>query len=301
MWRTTYTYDANNNRVGSSVVRTTPGGPQTLVTSYAYDANNRLVRTTHPDGTSTSTVYDSAGRAVASVDELGRVTRSEYDSKGQLVRTVLPDGTTQASGYDANGNQVTSTDQAGRVTTTRYDNVDRPDRATYPDTTFTATGYDAAGRATAQTDEAGNTTTSVYDNDGRLLELRRPTRSPTVGAVTTSFVIDDLNPTGYAQVVDEVAAGVVTRSFAHGLDLISERLADRRVSFYGYDGQGSVRLLTDLVGARSEAYAYDGFGLLLESSGVTDNRYLYNGALATGGFEGYYPRARNYIQKLVDF
>ena len=40
--------------------------------------------------------------------------------------------------------------------------------------------------------------------------------------VTTSYLVDTLNPTGYAQVLDEVQSGAVTRSYAWGLQLVSE-------------------------------------------------------------------------------
>src|SRR3989442_520561 len=57
--------------------------------------------------------------------------------------------------------------------------------------------------------------TVVYDGDGNRV-------SETVGAVTTKYLVDTLNPTGYAQVVDELVGGSVTRTYAYALERISE-------------------------------------------------------------------------------
>lgn len=40
----------------------------------------------------------------------------------------------------------------------------------------------------------------VYDGDGNQV-------SETVGSTTTKYLVDDLNPTGYAQVLDELVEG----------------------------------------------------------------------------------------------
>ena len=49
----------------------------------------------------------------------------------------------------------------------------------------------------------------VYDGDGNRV-------SETVGSVTTKYLVDTNNPTGYAQVVDELQNGAVTRSYSYG-------------------------------------------------------------------------------------
>ena len=57
--------------------------------------------------------------------------------------------------------------------------------------------------------------TMIYDGDGNRV-------SKTVGGVTTQYLVDDLNPTGYAQVVEEVVNGAVTRQYTYGLQRISQ-------------------------------------------------------------------------------
>jgi hypothetical protein len=44
----------------------------------------------------------------------------------------------------------------------------------------------------------------VYDGDGNRVKK-------TVGGVTTQYLVDDLNPTGYPQVVEELVGGAVSR------------------------------------------------------------------------------------------
>jgi hypothetical protein len=63
-------------------------------------------------------------------------------------------------------------------------------------------------------------------------------------------LVDTLNPTGYAQVVDELQAGKVIRSYTWGTQLIAKlETGSLTQSFYGLDGHGSVRYLTDAQGA----------------------------------------------------
>ena len=56
----------------------------------------------------------------------------------------------------------------------------------------------------------------VYDGDGNRV-------SETAGGVTTTCLVDTLNPTGYSQVLDELVAGVVQKTYTYGLQRISEK------------------------------------------------------------------------------
>ena len=89
-------------------------------------------------------------------------------------------------GYDANGNTLGS----GGVTY-NYDFEDR-----------------LAG---------GGTAGMVYDGDGNRV-------SESVGLTTTKFLVDMQNPSadGLPQVMDETVNGSVTRTYAYGLDRVSE-------------------------------------------------------------------------------
>jgi len=109
--------------------------------------------------------------------------------------------------------------------------------------------------------------------------------------------VDDLNPTGLPQVLDEIVSGAVTRTYAYGLQRISE---DQQISgawtpsFYGYDGHGNVRFLTSNAGSVTDSYDYDAFGMPISTSGTTPNDFLYSGEQFDSPLGLYYLRARYY-------
>ena len=139
---------------------------------------------------------------------------------------------------------------------------------------------------------AGTTTAAlVYDGFGERV-------SKTVNGVTTQYLVeDDKNPTGYPQVFDELTNGVVTRTYTYGLQRIDENQTISNVwtpSFYGYDGGGNVRNLTNAAGTVTDSYEYDAFGNSFTVSGTTPNNYLYRGEQFDPDLGLYYLRARYY-------
>jgi len=130
--------------------------------------------------------------------------------------------------------------------------------------------------------------TVVYDGDGNRV-------SETVGGVTTNYLVDTMNPTGYAQVVDELQNSTVTRTYSYGLERIDENQLISSAwtpSFYGYDGHGSVRQLTNSVGTVTDTYDYDAFGNVVNETGSTPNSYLFAGEAYDAALGLYYNRAR---------
>jgi RHS repeat-associated protein len=128
----------------------------------------------------------------------------------------------------------------------------------------------------------------VYDGDGNRV-------AKTVSGVTTKFLVDTNNPTGYAQVVEEIVNGVVNRVYVYGHMRVSQQQvisSNWVASFYGYDGHGSVRYLTDATGVISDSFTYDAFGVLINRTGTTPNDYLYAGEQFDSSLGFYYNRAR---------
>jgi len=126
----------------------------------------------------------------------------------------------------------------------------------------------------------------AYDGDGNRV-------SKTIGGVTTYYLVDDRNPSGYAQVVEEYQGTTPSRVYCYGLDLISQRQAtSSAVSYYGYDGHGSTRFLANIVGGITDTYAYDAYGNLIANTGTTPNNYLYCGQQYDSDLGFYYNRAR---------
>jgi hypothetical protein len=71
--------------------------------------------------------------------------------------------------------------------------------------------------------------------------------------------VDDLTPTGYAQVAEEIVGSSVVAQYTYGVMRISQNRAGT-VSYYAYDAGGSVRQLLNNSGAVTDTYAYDAFG-----------------------------------------
>jgi RHS repeat-associated protein len=132
--------------------------------------------------------------------------------------------------------------------------------------------------------------TLLYDGDGNRV-------AKTVNGVTTRYLVDDMNPTGLPQVVEETVNNVVQRQYTYGLQLISENQVVGNtwtVSFYGVDGAGSVRQLTNSNGVVTDTYEYDAFGNEVSSTGTTPNNYLYRSEQWDPDLGAYYLRARYY-------
>jgi RHS repeat-associated protein len=132
----------------------------------------------------------------------------------------------------------------------------------------------------------------TYDGDGQRV-------SKTVAGVTTKFLVDTNNPTGYAQVVEELSVVSsqlsVTRQYTYGNDLISQRqliAGNWQTSWYQYDGHGSVRSLTNSAGSVTDTFTYDAFGVLIARTGTTPNLYLHAGEQFDPDLGLYYNRAR---------
>jgi RHS repeat-associated protein len=164
-----------------------------------------------------------------------------------------------------------------------------------------------------------NGNTFTYDAENHMISMAAPGTAismiydafgnrvaKTVNGVTTQYLVeDDVNPTGYSQVIEEltgpIGAGVVTRTYTYGLQRISENLSPSLTgnnastpSFYVYDGAGSVRQLTDSNGNKTDEYEYDAYGNSFTKSGTTPNNFLYRGEQYDPDLGLYYLRARYY-------
>jgi RHS repeat-associated protein len=146
--------------------------------------------------------------------------------------------------------------------------------------------YDSMDRMTSFN---GGSVTMVYDGDGNRV-------AKTAGGVTTQYLVDELNPTGLPQVMDEVVkSGIAQRTYLYGLRRISQtQVASGTTSYYGYDAHGDVRYLMDSTGAVTDTYDYDAFGNLVGSTGTTPNVYRYQGEAFDSETGLYYMRARYY-------
>jgi YD repeat-containing protein len=267
--------------------------PNGVVHGYSYDAKNRLTNLAAAGGAGAAPAnfgyaytLDNAGHRTSVTEKSGRTVNYAYDNIYRLTSEAIAGDPAANNGvvgyvYDPVGNrtQVTSTLAAIPAGGVGYDADDR----------LTSDAYDANGN----TVNSGGLT-SVYDFENHLIQEGGATMvydgdgnrvKKTVGGVTTKYLVDTLNPTGYAQVVYESIQGPgsnsETRNYTYGLDRISQTRnfssGATQTSYYVHDGHGSTRALTDQTGNVTDTYDYDAFGNEIHSTGATPNEFLFAG------------------------
>jgi RHS repeat-associated protein len=272
---TTFTYDANNNRLSQTVTRTLPDGTrQDLTTSYSYDGNNRLVQTTYPDQSFTQIKYNVIGKQSDVIDQLGHTTHYDYDNQGRLAKTTYADTTFEVTGYDLEGRRTSLQDRAGRVTTYDYDEIGRLTKTHYADESFTETDYDPASRVSDTFDQLRNHTRYSYDDGDRRTTVIDAAGKPTTFGYdnvgnqtsmtdalqhTTSFQYDRLGRRVLTTYQDQSTDGV-HYDFLGRMDSKTDQAG--KVTQYGYDNVGRLKSVTQQLNGNPllTTYAYDEVG-----------------------------------------
>jgi RHS repeat-associated protein len=237
------------------------------------------------------------------LENTGRTENYNYDPIYRLLgENIAGDPVSTNNGLlnyslDAVGNRssLTSTLPALQSQSFTYDNDDRISSDVF-DNNGNTTQSNGVTYTYEFEDRLVGTSTGVqitYDGDGNRV-------SETAGGVTTKFLVDEHNPTGYAQVAEEIVGGALTVQYTHGLLRISQRRSGT-VSYYGYDGGASVRQLFDNTGTVTDTYAYDAFGNTVARTGTTVNSYQYRGEQFDAVLQMYYLRARYYIPRTGRF
>jgi RHS repeat-associated protein len=299
-----YSWDAANqlvsvtdNRAGgvTTAAYTTTGRPSALTqpsgvgASYSYDTRDRVTslawqRGVNPAFGSWSYDFNGRGQRTSVTDVTGRNVAYGYDAVSRLAsenitsdpRGAVGDGEISYS-LDPTGNRLSQTSSLSAIPAASYtyDANDQLGSDGYdPNGNTTSTGghtfaYDFENRLRSKD---GGAVSIVYDGDGNRV-------AKTVTGVTTKYLIDDRNPTGYLQVLEEVNTGAVQVAYTFGTMVVSERqvAAGGAVSYYGYDAHGSIAFLTDATGIVTDTYDYDAWGDLVASTGLTVNTRLYAG------------------------
>ncbi len=135
-----------------------------------------------------------------------------------------------------------------------------------------------------------------YDGEGL-----RISRTDNLTGLTTYYVWDTENPTGYPQVVEEIENNIVVRRYGYGhflenVDIWNGTTFER---FYVVrDGINSVRMLLDSAGNVAATYDYDAFGNVLSSSFTnpicSQNNYQFHSEYRDQATGLVYLRARWY-------
>ena len=270
-----------------------------VTNQYQYDTLNRLTNLTATTVSGPiASFYYQLGRTGTrtnlseSVNGTNRTNAWKYDSLYRLTNDGISGLGTNGYGYDTVGNRTNQTSTVSGI----------------PNQSFTFNTNDWL--ATDQYDSNGNTTNSsgnyyqydvmnhltnasgtvlvTYDGDGN-----RASKTVSGSGTTTYYLLDDRNPSGYVQVLEEYQGTNLSRVYNYGLSLISQRnWLSGRVNYYGCDGHGSTRFLLSPTGTIGNTYTYDAYGSLIASNGTTSNNYLYCGQQYDPDLGLYYNRAR---------
>jgi len=267
-YTTSYTYDANSNRL-------TMTDPQSGVTNYAYDTLNRLSTLTPPTAFSSTGfgfTYDALSRRTQMTRPNGVATNYSYDNLSRLLSVLHQVGTSTIDGasytYDSVGNRLTKTNQLSAVTSNyTYDPVNELTLVTQATNTTESYSFDPVGNRltslgispysnnTSNELTSTPTTSYSYDYNGNTL-------SSTTGSNTTSYTWD----------------------FENRLSSVTLPSAGGTVSFkYDPAGRRLQKVFTQGSTSTTSNYVYDGKGPNLieevDNNGNVIARYIYSKAV----------------------
>jgi YD repeat-containing protein len=281
------------NKAGDLIQHSESGTNATATTvSYAVDKLGRARVTTFAGSTDKIyDHYDAAGRHVATVDGVGRITEYRYDANNRLVGTISYRNTVSSS-YFATLDNPDNTLALATI---------RP--ATHAEDVSSWTIYDAEGRVLQTIAGNGSTVISTYDAAGRLQKSTsyvNKVAAATVAGFITAAPTAVITPTtnagdltkryfydkdgrllgtidGEKYVVrntyDQAGQLVATTAYANATTAASPTTASfntiiagvttsaqDRTSRYVYDGRGELRYTVDALG-KAVRYDYDAAGL----------------------------------------
>lgn len=286
-------------------------------TTYTYNANNQLVKETRPAANAqgapeTTLYYDKLGRQVAVKDALGRINGQSWDSNGRLVTESHADGgvithsynvfgdkthTLDAMNhgtlysYDKLGQLLTMTQGAGQIGVYAVNGSGQAYRASTGSIVQSYT-YDELGRRKSETDGAGGVTTYQIDLRGNIVATTRLgiTSRAAYNAQDRKTAESDPNLAisqwvmNYHGQVTTMVNGAGTHSYeynAAGLLTLLTSTRNQHIS-YTYDGAGQLTQITDSALNQVTTYEYDMAGNHVREkttqAGVTyqDNHLAYD-------------------------
>jgi RHS repeat-associated protein/fimbrial isopeptide formation D2 family protein/uncharacterized repeat protein (TIGR01451 family) len=252
-------------------VKQPSGTFESVTTLYTYDALNRLTKEAITVGSgdyAISYVMDMVGNRLQKIrtGAGAETTVSTFNERDQLVSEVTGSKTTTFA-YDKNGSLTSQSQSGGGSTRTQ--------------------SWDSRGRMSGATVD-GVTTSYNYTPDG----IRS---SVTENGTKVDYIIDSMTPSGYAQVVEELASGVLGVRYTYGASLDPTTETRSGVtSIYLADGHSGVRQAINLLGAVILAQRFDAYGVSMAKTGSLVTPIGYRGERFDGTLGQYYLRARFY-------
>jgi YD repeat-containing protein len=191
---TSYTYDPSGNVLLTTQadLSDVSAGQQVFTTTYTYDTLGRCITAIDNVGNSVTNTYDACDNLVSRTDPKGNETAYVYDGLGRVTDTANYSGSKER-GITINTSHVeyrnyrlvSSSDANTNTTAYAYDACDRLTQVTHADTTVETLIWSPRSNLERHTDANGTTITNSYDLCERLIY-----RDIAVGAgvlATTTF------------------------------------------------------------------------------------------------------------------
>jgi RHS repeat-associated protein len=305
-YTTSYTYDANSNRLALT-------DPQSGVTNYAYDTLNRLSTLTPPTAFGSGSFgfsYDALNRRTQMTRPNGVTTNYSYDNLSRLLSVLHQVGTSTIDGaaytYDSAGNRLTKTNELSAVMSNyTFDPLYELTQVTQVTNTTESYSYDPVGNRVTSlgvspySNNTSNELTSTpsasyaYDYNGNLT-------SKTISGSTTQYTWDFENH--LTSVVLPGTGGTVTfkyDGFGRRVQKALTQNSNTTTTNYLYDGGNPIEDLdqngnvlaryeqtgnidepiAELRSGTTSYYQADGLGSvtsLTSSAGAVANTYTYD-------------------------
>ncbi len=263
-------------------------------TEIVKDEFGNLVKTTNPDGTTTSAKYSSShGQVLEEIDEAGVKTQYEYDSKGNRTKRIEAAGTPdqRVTEYEVNSlGQTVKFTRKGRTETNgtvtpdavwliEYGTQGQITQTTDPEGAVRQYAYDIAGNLLSYTDPLGHVTRYDVDANGNLIKL-----TDALGRVK-AFAYDKLgNLTSYTD-----ARGKATQAAYDAMNR-RNRITNPIGGIYQlkYNAQGLPIAETDEDGRTSQTQ-FDNYLRPTQQSDALGNKTEYGYSLPDGSATGTLP------------
>jgi RHS repeat-associated protein len=259
--------------------------------TFDYDLAGRLVRQTHPDGSSVRHRYDADGEStsVTTINERGHAKTVSRDAYGRVTKVVEREAeSAQVASvtytYDAADELLTQTDPNGNVTTNTWDMLGQLRRVDDPDLGPRTYTYDLNGNRKTQTDAKNRTIMFTYD----LLDRPETKTYPGAGTAQVTWRYDEpghgASKGRLTSVVDPSGTGCAQgRSQELSYDQAGQITSSTKcvegrayTTMTGYDRLGRQKWLTYPDG-ETVTYEYDAAGRLARMPGYAD-ALRYNAA-----------------------
>ena len=313
-----YQYDGNGNRtkkVGSDVVSKHAGNDSASgVTNYIYDSLQRLQEVSYPTGKVEQFQYDHAGNralkkyGTAENFKTGNYLeeRYQYDNRNRLLERKNPQDVTYYQ-YDRQGNMVSElTKRFLKPETTKVQQADgrtlvsnslaKTELEQYK--TYEYDCFNKVAKVTVDNYTNGTKTVHTQENFYDAENLRCGIEEDNV---RTNFVTN-----GWSVFTELDAEWTPTKRLVRGYGIVaSEEIGTATITdvgsgysngyrYYHQNEHGDIEYITGKDGKIENAYTYDAFGNITNSTELVKNRYTYNGEQYDQVTQQYYLRARYY-------